>query len=362
MVVVASWLILRWLHQRLWPREEKEVALERFETRDEEEEGDVEKTMRSSREFDLMLAPPPKRLRMPGSCLASLQNAENELRRRRKEEEKRAKRSNRGAVDEEEEWKQRDKELARLQAEVKSLEVVVEMRTEEVRRLRRQLEGREREEEEEVETMWSRVSRMALEEEKVGVKMRVVATQTEGYGNCKSQGAKTVEDGLAITKIVEKEKELVKCKNIRRSREVARGRDEDRFSLESGYFTHSDEETNSSSSSPIHEKERSENSSKKEGSQTSCEIDANLKIDFDPKCDIVAHNVVDGNMDLELDNKMIDTVNDHKELDVVVNVQEGHREVEKIVDRVDVVEDVLEIEDKPKKSIFHERRPSRFLI
>ena len=204
MVVVASWLILRWLHQRLWPREEKEVALERFETRDEEEEGDVEKTMRSSREFDLMLAPPPKRLRMPGSCLASLQNAENELRRRRKEEEKRTKRTSRGAVDQEEEWKQRDKELARLQAEVKSLEVVVEMRTEEVRRLRRQLEGREREEEEEVETLWTRVNRMALEEEE-GVKMRVVATQTEGYGNCKSQGAETVEDGLAIKKIVEKE-------------------------------------------------------------------------------------------------------------------------------------------------------------
>ena len=110
------------------------------------------------------------------------------------------------------------------------------------------------------------------------------------------------------------------------------------------------------------EKERSENSSKKEGSQTSCEIDANLKIDFDPKCDIVADNVVERNMDLELDNKMIDTVEDHKELDEVVNVQEEHREVEKIVDRVDVVEDVLEIEDKPKKSIFHERRPSRFLI
>ena len=185
MVVVASWLILRWLHQRLWPREEVEVALERFQTRDEEEEeGDVEETSRSSRDFDQMLAPPPRRLRVPGSCLASLQNAENELRRRRKEEEKRAKRSNRGAVEEEE--RQRDKELARLQAEVKSLEVVVEMRTEEVRRLRRQLEGRERKEEEEVETMWTRVNRMALEEEE-GVKMRVVATQTEGYGNCKSQ-------------------------------------------------------------------------------------------------------------------------------------------------------------------------------
>ena len=76
----------------------------------------------------------------------------------------------------------------------------------------------------------------------------------------------------------------------------------------------------------------------------------------------MADNVVERNMDLELDNKMIDTVEDHKELDEVVNVQEEHREVEKIVDRVDVVEDVLEIEDKPKKSIFHERRPSRFLI
>ena len=74
----------------------------------------MEETSRSSREFDLMLAPPPRRLRVPGSCLASLQNAENELRRRRKEEEKRTKRSNRGAVEEEE--RQRDKELARLQA------------------------------------------------------------------------------------------------------------------------------------------------------------------------------------------------------------------------------------------------------
>ena len=360
MVVVASWLILRWLHQRLWPREEVEVVSERFETRDEEEEGDVEKTSRSSsREFDLMLAPPPRRLRVPGSCLASLQNAENELRRRRKEEEKRTKRSNKGAMEEEE--RQRDKELARLQAEVKSLEVVVEMRTEEVRRLRRQLEGREREEEEEVETLWSRVSRMALEE-KEGAKMRVVATQTEGYGNCKSQGAETVEDEVAITKIMEKERELVKCKKIGRSREVTRGRDEDRFSLESGYFTHSDEETNSNSSSPIPEKERSENSSKKEGSQTSCEINTDLKIDLDPKCDIVAYDMVGGNMDLELEHKMIDTMGDHKELDEVVDMGVDHREVDNIVDRVDVVEDVLEIEDKPKKSIFHERRPSRFLI
>ena len=188
--------------------------------------------------------------------------------------------------------------------------------------------------------------------------MRVVATQTEGYGNCKSQGAETVEDGLAITKIVEKEKELVKCKKIGRSREVTRGRDEDRFSLESGYFTHSDEEANSTSSSPIPEKERSENSSKKEGSQTSCEINTDLKIDLDPKCDIVADDMVD----LELERKMIDTVEDHKELDEVVDMAVDHREVDKIVEKVDVVEDVLEIEDKPKKCIFHERRPSRFLI
>ena len=188
--------------------------------------------------------------------------------------------------------------------------------------------------------------------------MRVVATQTEGYGNCKSQGAKTVEDGLAITKIVEKEKELVKCKKIRRSGEVTRGRDEDRFSLESGYFTHSDEEANSNSSSPIPEKERSENSSKKEGSQTSCEINIDLKIDLDPKCDIVADDMVD----LELDHKMIDTMEDHKELDEVVDMAVDHREVDKIVEKVDVVKGVLEIEDKQKKSIFHERRPSRFLI
>ena len=67
-------------------------------------------------------------------------------------------------------------------------------------------------------------------------------------------------------------------------------------------------------------------------------------------------------VDLELDHKMIDTVEDLKELDEVVDMAVDHREVDKIVDRVDVVEDVLEIEDKPKKCIFHERRPSRFLI
>ena len=139
MVVVAGWLILRWLHQKLWPKVEEQAVSPGLQERSDDE-GVVAGI---GREFDLMLAP-PGRLRRPhcrGAYTASLQNAENELRRKREEERRgrRTKRSRDAEVDDE--WRQ--KELVRLHAEVKSLEAVLEIRGEEVRRLRKQLEGRE---------------------------------------------------------------------------------------------------------------------------------------------------------------------------------------------------------------------------
>ena len=161
MVVVAGWLILRWLHQKLWPK----VLEPTTSLGGAQEISDIGVGGAGTRrEFDLMLAP-PGRLRRPncraaGAYTASLQNAENEL-RRRNEEERRWRRTMRedDAEKNDEWWRQKEKELVRLQAEVESLEAVVEMRGEEVRRLRKQLEGREREEEEEVEMMWERVRR-----------------------------------------------------------------------------------------------------------------------------------------------------------------------------------------------------------
>ena len=311
MVVVAGWLILRWLHQKLWPK-----TLESTTPGGLQESSDEGGTG-SRREYDLMLAPPGRlrrpNCRAPGAFAASLQNAENELRRRKEEERKwrRTRRDDDAEVDEE--WRQKEKELVRLQAEVESLEAVVEMRGEEVRRLRKQLEGREREEEEEVEMMWDRVSKVAMMGE---VKVRVASTQTEGapsYKQCsQSQGTETMEDDFEqgpITKAeAEEQDEIEGCRNVRRSKEVGRRCEEDRISLESGYFTHSDEETSSISSSPLPHKESEVPSSPSPG------MDCGQIIDPTQNCD----------------------------------------------DRD--VEEVLGVADKPKKSSVHERRPSRFLI
>ena len=309
MVVVAGWLILRWLHQKLWPKvEEQDVSPGLQERSDDEGVAGI------GREFDLMLAP-PGRLRRPhcrGAYTASLQNAENELRRKREEERRgrRTKRSRDAEVDDE--WRQ--KELVRLHAEVKSLEAVLEIRGEEVRRLRKQLEGRERGEAEEVEMMWARVSKVAMVVE--GTKVMVAATQTEGvYANqelCQSQGTKPTGNYLqqqAITKAAEEadeQEEIEGCGNVRRLKEVGRGREEDRLSLESGYFTHSDEET---SSSPILMKDSEALPSPSASKDKSQIQDANHVVDPTP-----------------------------------------NSEMEKVVGG----------EAKPKK--IHERRPSRFLI
>ena len=310
MVVVAGWLILRWLHQKLWPKVEEQDVSPGLQERSDGE-GVVAGI---GREFDLMLAPPGRlrRPHCPGAYTASLQNAENELRRKREEERRgrRTKRSRDAEVDDE--WRQ--KELVRLHAEVKSLEAVLEIRGEEVRRLRKQLEGREREEEEEVEMMWARVSKVAM----VGTKVMVAATQTEGvYANqelCQSQGTKPMGNYFqqqAITKAAEEVDEQDKiegCGNVRRLKEVGRGREEDRLSLESGYFTHSDEET---SSSPILMK-----SSEALPSPSASKDKSEIKY---------ANHVVDPTPISEM-------------------------------------EEVLGGEAKPKKSPIHERRPSRFLI
>ena len=306
MVVVAGWLILRWLHQKLWPKVEEQAVSTGLQER-----SDDEGVAGIGREFDLMLAP-PGRLRRPhcrGAYTASLQNAENELRRKREEERRgrRTKRSRDAEVDDE--WRQ--KELVRLHAEVKSLEAVLEIRGEEVRRLRKQLEGRERGEEEEVEMMWARVSKVAM----VGTKVMVAATQTEGvYANqelCQSQGTKPMGKYFqqTITKAAEEADEQDKiegCGNVRRLKEVGRGREEDRLSLESGYFTHSDEET---SSSPIPMKDSEAPPSPSASKDKSQIQDANHVVDPTP---------------------------------------------------ISEMEEVVGEEAKPKK--FHERRPSRFLI
>ena len=109
MVVVAGWLILRWLHQKLWPKVEEQAVSPGLQER-----SDGEGVAGIGREFDVMLAP-PGRLRRPhcrGAYTASLQNAENELRRKREEERRgrRTKRSRDAEVDDE--WRQ--KELVRL--------------------------------------------------------------------------------------------------------------------------------------------------------------------------------------------------------------------------------------------------------
>ena len=329
-MVVAGWIILRWLHQKLWPK-----ALESPRSGGCLKSSD-EGGIGARREFDLMLAPPGRLRRQnnraAGASTASLQNAENEL-RRRKEEERRWRRTMRDSdVEMDNESRQKEKELVRLQAEVESLEAVVEMRGEEVRRLRKQLEGREREEEEEVEMMWDRVSKVAM---MMGeVKVRVAATQTEGastfLGLSQSQGTETMEDDCrqqTMTKAdAEEQDKIEECKNVRRSKKevFGRRREEDRLSLESGYFTHSDEETISISSSPIPNKEseslphkeseylpnkESETLPSKDG-QITCDKDASQIVDSTPNCDT----------------------------------------------------DLEGIEDKPKKSPVHERRPSRFLI
>ena len=309
MVVVTGWLILRWLHQKLWPKVEEQDVSPGLQER-----SDGEGLAGIGREFDLMLAP-PGRLRRPhcrGAYTASLQNAENELRRKREEERRgrRTKRSRDAEVDDE--WRQ--KELVRLHAEVKSLEAVLEIRGEEVRRLRKQLEGRERGEAEEVEMMWARVSKVAMVVE--GTKVMVAATQTEGvYANqelCQSQGTKPTGNYLqqqAITKAAEEadeQEEIEGCGNVRRLKEVGRGREEDRLSLESGYFTHSDEET---SSSPILMKDSEALPSPSASKDKSQIKDANHVVDPTPNSEM---------------------------------------------------EEVVGGEAKPKK--FHERRPSRFLI
>ena len=307
MVVVAGWLILRWLHQKLWPKEPTMSSGGVLEISDI--------GVGTRREYDLLLAP-PGRLRRPncrtaGAYIASLQNAENEL-RRRNEEEKRWRRTMREEEDTEknndEWWRQKEAELVRLHAEVESLEAVVEMRGEEVRRLRKQLEGREREEEEEVEMMWERVSKVVMKGKVEEVaRVREASTQTEGAPTSQSLGKETIEDDFQQQKTTKArvaseastQDEIKGCENVRRSKEVVRGREEDRFSLESGYFTHSDEETSSISSSPC------------EDSQITCDKDLNQISDPTPNCDL---------------------------------------------------EGGVSIEKKPKKSPVHERRPSRFLI
>ena len=307
MVVVAGWLILRWLHQKLWPKALESGTSGGFlESSDEKGSG---------REYDLMLAPPGRlrrpNCRAPGAFTASLQNAENEL-RRRKEEERRWRRTRRDdGAEVDDEWRKKEKELVRLQAEVESLEAVVEMRGEEVRRLRKQLEGREREEEEEVEMMWDRVSKVAMMGE---VKVRVASTQTEGAPTNKqlsqSQGTETMEDDFQqATKAEAKEQDEIEgCRNVRRSKEVGRRREEDRLSLESGYFTHSDEETSSMTSSPLPHKDNKVPSSPSPG------VDGGQNVDPTQNCD-------------------------HRDMDEIRGVV-----------------------DKPKNSPVHERRPSRFLI
>ena len=217
MVLVAGCLLLRWLHQNLWWGTEPTPA----------PAGDGGGR---GGEFDLLLARPSKLRRpkqRPGlSEEVCLQNAENELRRRRREDRERA--NVREKLDQEDERRvveeRREKEVKRLVAEVASLEAVVELKCEEVRSLRRRLEGRERREEEEVRKMWERVSRVAVEGSS-----REATSQTEREeGEEKEDFEKTDEE-----------------KHSQNKERHVDSKEGTRVCRESGYFTQSDDDATS---------------------------------------------------------------------------------------------------------------------
>ena len=278
MVVVAGWLLLRWLHSTLWGRQHGATATGSGLGR--------QSVLASGRER--ILARPRRRRRGQLVCVC-LQNEENE---RRVEEESRrhnfldetavvdleesrrqekcTKRSesisslelelcsnkdkskccnkvtSKSLRNETEGNPQREDELRRLEAEVASLQVVLELRGEEVRRLRRRLEGREEQERGEVEGLWSRVNTVVLSTGGSGSE-RATQTGYQGWQQDWEQTGKGGSEDQGLGSSGREERELTRCEEDRRV--LA---EEDTVSLESGYFGHSDENSNSltPSSSP----------------------------------------------------------------------------------------------------------------
>ena len=187
-------------------------------------------------------------------------------------------------------------------------------------------------------------------------KVREASTQTEVAPTFlgQSQGTETMKDDFQQQRTTKarveaeaaNQDEIEGCKDVRRSKEGARGREEDRFSLESGYFTHSDEETTSISSSPVPNQE--------------CKHIPNQESRHIPNQE---SRHIPNQESEPLPNKNSECLpSSYPSKDSQITCDKDTSQISDLTPNCDKEEEGVGIENKPKKSPVHERRPSRFLI